>query len=313
MTNDEVQVSAPAKVNLILRVLDRRSDGYHNLWSLMQTVELEDHLRFRLRSGSSDLRLSCDEPTLPTDGRNLVTRAAALVLEQARQHGQYKGGVEIHIAKRIPMGGGLGGGSSDAAATIIGLNRLLGLGWSAEAMARVGQSLGSDVPFFFFAPCALVCGRGEEVAPVTLTGERWVVLVNPGFPIETRWAYERLAGARQEVRPLAQGLSRLHGKAVLSWDEVIPLMENDFEEALAPTHHILGEIKAALISQGAEAALLSGSGATVFGIFRDENSAVRAKASVGQDDSRRVCAVRAGTGPLSCSEDASRRLASVDS
>src|SRR5579883_1825018 len=98
MTNDEVRVSAPAKVNLILRVLDRRPDGYHNLWSLMQTVELEDQLRFRLRPDSSGPSLSCDDPALPTDGRNLVARAAALVLEQARQRGTYRGGVEIHIA-----------------------------------------------------------------------------------------------------------------------------------------------------------------------------------------------------------------------
>ncbi len=297
MTNNGVRVSAPAKVNLILRVLDRRPDGYHNLWSLMQTVELEDQLRFRLRPDSSEARLSCDDPALPTDGRNLVTRAAALVLERVRQHSQRTVGVDIHIAKRIPMGGGLGGGSSDAAATIIGLNSLLGLGWSAEEMARVGQSLGSDIPFFFFAPCALVYGRGEEVAPVTLTGERWVVLVNPGFPIETRWAYERLAGARQGVRPLAEGLRQLHGKATLSWDEVIPLMENDFEGALAPTHHVIGEIKAELISQGAEASLLSGSGSTVFGIFRDERSALRAMASVGQVADRRAFAVRAGSAP----------------
>jgi 4-diphosphocytidyl-2-C-methyl-D-erythritol kinase len=302
MTNDEIRVAAPAKVNLILRVLDRRPDGYHNLWSLMQTVALEDQVSVRLRPDATELRLSCDDPALPTDGRNLATRAAALVLESAYRQSRRRVGVEIHLAKRIPAGGGLGGGSSDAAATIMGLNRLLGLDWSAGEMARVGQSLGSDVPFFFFAPSAVIRGRGEEVAPVTLTGERWVVLVNPGFPIETRWAYERLAGARRGVRQLAEGLKRLDGKAVFSWDEVIPLMENDFEEVLAPVHQVIGTIKTELVSLGAEAALLSGSGATVFGIFRDENAARRAREAVGLIEGRRAFAVRAGTGALSCSE-----------
>jgi 4-diphosphocytidyl-2-C-methyl-D-erythritol kinase len=302
MTNDEVRVSAPAKVNLILRVLDRRPDGYHNLWSLMQTVALEDQVSVRLCPDSTELRLFCDDPALPTDGRNLVTRAATLVLKEAHRQSRHRVGVEIHLAKRIPAGGGLGGGSSDAAATIVGLNRLLGLGWSAEEMARVGQSLGSDVPFFFFAPSAVIRGRGEEVVPVVLTGERWVVLVNPGFPIETRWAYERLAGARRGVRQLSEGLRRLDGKAALSWDEVIPLMENDFEEALAPVHQVIGTIKAELVSLGAEAALLSGSGATVFGIFRDENSARRARETVSLTEGRRAFAVRAGTVALSSSE-----------
>lgn len=295
MTNDEIRVSAPAKVNLILRVLDRRPDGYHNLWSLMQTVALEDQVRVRLRPDSTDVRLSCDDPALPIDGRNLATRAAALVLELAHRQSRHRVGVEIHLAKRIPAGGGLGGGSSDAAATIVGLNRLLGLGWSAEEMARVGQSLGSDVPFFFFAPSAVIRGRGEEIAPVILTGERWVVLVNPGFPIETRWAYERLAGARRGVRELAEGLRRLDGETALSWDEVIPLMENDFEAALAPVHQVIGEIKTELVSRGAEAALLSGSGATVFGVFRDESSALRAREAVGLLEGRRAFAVRAGS------------------
>lgn len=303
-TNKEVRVFAPAKVNLILRVLDRRPDGYHNLWSLMQTVELEDELQLRLRSDSDGLKLSCDEATLPTDGRNLVARAVALVLERAG----LSVGLDVHIAKRIPMGGGLGGGSSDAAAAIIGLNRLLGLGWSASEMAAVGQKIGSDVPFFLFAPCAVVRGRGEEVSPLGLTGKRWVVLVNPGFPIETRWAYERLAGLRKAVRPLSEALDRISGKSSLSWDDVVPLMENDFEEALAPTHGVLGSIKAELMAQGAEAALLSGSGATVFGIFRDEGAAVRAQSAVGRVEGRRASVCRAGSGPLSCLEEPSRPL-----
>lgn len=286
-----IRLFAPAKVNLVLRVLDRRPDGYHNLWSLMQTVGLEDEIRLRLRPDSPELRVSCDDATLPADGRNLVVRAAVLVRQAAGLHDRSPG-IEIHLAKRIPVSAGLGGGSSDAAATILGLNRLLGLGWSASDMARIGQALGSDIPFFFFAPSAVIRGRGEEVTPVTLTGERWVVLVHPGFPLETRWAYERLSAARTSVTGLSDAHDRLVRQVSLSWEDVIPLMENDFEPALTPAYRVLREIKEDLLAQGAEAALLSGSGATVFGVFRDQPSAVQAQASAGRIPGRRAYAVR---------------------
>ncbi|MER3421888.1 MAG: hypothetical protein C4293_00315 [Nitrospiraceae bacterium] len=144
----EIRILAPAKINLILRVLDRRPDGYHNLWSLMQTVGLEDDLRFRLRPEHTGIRLECNDPSLPTDGRNLVARAAGLVLTRAG----LAVGLDIRIIKRIPISAGLGGGSSDAAATIAGLNRLLGLDWSVAEMAKIGQTLGSDIPFFSLRP-----------------------------------------------------------------------------------------------------------------------------------------------------------------
>lgn len=290
----DVRVWAPAKVNLILRVLDRRTDGYHNLWSLMQTVALEDELHIHLQSDTTAVRLQCNDPALPTDGRNLVVRAAGVVLERAG----LSVGLDIRIVKRIPVSAGLGGGSSDAAATIVGLNRLLALGWSASEMAQVGQVLGSDVPFFFFAPTARVRARGEEVAPVRLVGERWIVLVNPGFPIETRWAYDRLAATRNGMTALSQGISGLSGKTQVAWEEILPLMENDFEAALAPTHHVLEKMKQGLLSRGAEAALLSGSGSTVFGVFPSEESAVRVRDEMKRQHGWWVSAVKAGSSSL---------------
>jgi len=305
MPNDQdIVVKAPAKVNLVLRVLDRRPDGYHNLWSLMQTVGLEDEIRIGLRQADgTPLAVTCDDPTLPTDSRNLVTRAAGLVLDQAGAAGRGLG-ISIGIHKRIPMGGGLGGGSSDAAATILGLNHLLDLGWSAGQMAALGATLGSDVPFFFFAPSARVRGRGEDVAPVTVSGGRWVVLVNPGFPIDTGGAYQKLAASRGDIRPLSPLLARLVGRASMTWDEVIPLMENDFESALAPFHPVLAEIKTTLILAGAEAALLSGSGATVFGLFRSGEAAQAARDSFSLADGWKAFAVPAGSSPLHCAGDA---------
>lgn len=293
-----IRVHAPAKINLILRVLDRRSDGYHNLWSLMQTVGLEDEVHIQLQSETTGVRLRCDDPTLPMDGRNLVARAASVVLERAG----LSVGLDVRIVKRIPVSAGLGGGSSDAAATIVGLNRLLCLGWSAPEMAHVGQVLGSDVPFFFFAPTAQVRARGEDVVPVRLIGERWIVLLNPGFPIQTQWAYDRLAATRRGMTALSQGITRLAGKTQVDWDEVLPLMENDFEAALAPTHHVLEKMKRALISQGAQVALVSGSGATVFGVFPHEESAVQARDGLKRQHGWWASAIRAGSSSLGSHE-----------
>jgi 4-diphosphocytidyl-2-C-methyl-D-erythritol kinase len=294
-----VRINAPAKVNLVLRVLNRRPDGYHNLWSVMQTVGLTDELYLGL-SARAGIRLQCDDAGVPTDGRNLVVRAAAAVLARAGLAESRPPGVEIHLIKRIPVSAGLGGGSSDAAATIVALNALLGLGWSRETMGGVGAPLGSDVPFFLFAPSALVRGRGEDVMAVSMTGARWVVLINPGFPIETRWAYGQLSAGRTGVPPLSEALRRVERDGAVSWEQAVALMENDFEAALAPTYGVLGQIKRQLLEAGAEAALLSGSGATVFGVFRDQAAAVRAQQALGRTEGWRAFAVPAGTAPLSC-------------
>jgi 4-diphosphocytidyl-2-C-methyl-D-erythritol kinase len=267
-------VVAPAKINLVLRILDRRPDGYHNLWSLMQTVQVEDQITIALTGTHSGVTLRCDDPSLKADRSNLVHRAAVAVLEQSER----MEGVDITLAKRIPMGAGLGGGSSDAAATIIGLNRLLNLGWSADKMAHIGHTLGSDVPFFFFAPSATVAGRGERVVLVRIKGTRWVVLVNPGFPVETKWAYQQLSATRAGVVSLAQSHAMLEHAAELEWEQVLRATENDFEAPVFKAYPMLDEIKHRLLDHGAEAALLSGSGATVFGVFRDEAKAHQAQA-----------------------------------
>lgn len=280
-------VFAPAKINLVLRILDHRPDGYHNLWSLMQIVRLEDELSISLSDKHSSIILRCDDSSLKTDSSNLVYRAAAAVLE----HSGRVVGLDLVLSKRIPMGAGLGGGSSDAAAMIIGLNQLLNLGWSTEKMAHVGQALGSDVPFFLFAPSAIVEGRGEKVAPVRIKGSRWVVLVNPGFPVETRWAYQQLSTSRTGVRPLSDVHAALGKASALSWESVLQAAENDFETAVFKTHPALHRIKQKLLAEGAEVALLSGSGATVFGVFRDEISARQAQSSFQTEPHLKVYAV----------------------
>jgi len=291
-----VTVFAPAKVNLVLRVLDRRTDGFHNLWSLMQTVQLEDEIAIRLDRDHAGIRLRCDDPSLKTDQTNLVYRAAEAVLRRCGR----TVGVEIALIKRIPMGAGLGGGSSDAAATIVGLSRLLDLGWSVEEMAEVGQALGSDVPFFFFAPSAVVMGRGEQVSPVTISGSRWAVLVNPGFSVETKWAYQELSSRRTQIQALSDVHVALGREPRLSWEPVLGAAENDFEDPVFRAHPLLQTIKQSLLGMGAEAALLSGSGATVFGVFRDEAKARQATAEFHAQPQLRVFVAPVGSGPLRC-------------
>lgn len=290
----EITVFAPAKINVILRILDRRPDGFHNLWSIMQTVALEDEVQIRLRADRQDIQLRCDATQLAADQSNLVYRAAAAVLARAQQ----SIGLDIELRKRIPMGAGLGGGSSDAAATIIGLNRLLRLEWSLTQMADVGQSLGSDVPFFFFAPSAFVAGRGETVRPVVVEGARWVVLVNPGFGVNTKWAYQELAATRTVVTPLSLVQRELDRQSLVRWAQLIAAAENDFEAPVFAAQGKLREIKRSLQAHGAEIALLSGSGATVFGVFADEASARLAQAQFVSEGLINVFVVPTCSGPL---------------
>ena len=291
-----VTVHAPAKVNLILRILDRRPDGYHNLWSIMHTVALEDAVTMRA-SSQRGIRLACNVGGLSVDHTNLVWRAASAVLDRA----QLSVGVDIELYKRVPMGAGLGGGSSDAAATILGLNQSLQLGWSREKMAEVGQVLGSDVAFFLFAPSAIVSGRGESVRPVTIEGGRWIVLVKPTFEIETKWAYQELAATRAAVRQLSADHGELDRRDRLTWGQVAASVENDFEIPVFTKHPQLGEIKRFLLKRGAQFALLSGSGATVFGLFEEESTARRAGAELAQDAELNLFVVPTCSGPLSMS------------
>lgn len=289
-----ITVFAPAKINVILRILDRRSDGFHNLWSVMQTVALDDEVQIKLRPDRQDIQLRCDATDLAADQTNLVYRAAATVLARAQQ----SVGLDIELRKRIPMGAGLGGGSSDAAATIIGLNCLLQLKWSPAQMADVGQSLGSDVPFFLFAPSACVTGRGETVRPVVVEGARWVVLVNPGFGVNTKWAYQELAATRTSVRPLSQVQQELDRQSRVGWVPLSAAAENDFEAPVFAAHSTLREIKQSLQDHGAEIALLSGSGATVFGVFADEARARHTQAQFAIEKSMNVFIIPTCSGPL---------------
>lgn len=284
----------PAKVNLVLKVLGRLPNGYHALWSIMQTVGLTDELEIRVSSTFRGVRLECPGCALPHDSNNLVYRAAEAVLERSRS----TLGVELILRKRIPLGAGLGGGSSDAAATVLGLNYLLQLGWSMVDMAALGQTLGSDVPFFFQAPSAMVRGCGEDLLPVTIHGKRWIVLVNPGFPISTQEAYQQLDKSRSHMPELSEAYKSFASRREFSWEDILPIMANDFEEVLLDSYPALSEMRSQLVHAGAEMALVSGSGATVFGVFRSEEEALWAKSYMEAKPNWQAWAVSTGISPL---------------
>ncbi len=266
-------VHPPAKVNLILKIFDRLPNGYHALWSFMQTVGVTDELTIRVTDAFEGVRLECSDQTLSAPTHNLAYRAAELVLQRAG----ISMGVDVKLVKGIPVEAGLGGGSSDAAATIMGLNRLLDLGWTNNDMATLGQTLGSDVPFFMEAPTAVVHGWGQRMIPKTLEGVRWIVLVNPGFPINTGQAFRRLDEVRPTVPPMPEALESVERASSVSWSGILALMENDFEAIVFDDYPVLADIKKRLLTMGADGALLSGSGATVFGVFREQGEAIRAK------------------------------------
>jgi len=261
-TGGPLAVAAPAKINLYLRVQRRRADGYHDLDSWMQKIALFDRLAISLRSAPG-ITLKIDDERLPADATNLVWRAAAAFFETCCLAGKISGvGADIFLEKNIPLAAGLGGGSSDAAATLLGLNRLCDFPLTAATLAELGLSLGADVPFFLFpAPAALAGGVGEILRPAPVLQGYRVVLVNPGFAVSTKEVFSRLSLTAEtkktkKTSPVAEG----------SGCDVSDLV-NDLEAVAVAMHPEISRIKDRLLTLGAAAALMSGSGPTVFALF----------------------------------------------
>ena len=245
-------IDAPAKVNLTLRVLGRRDDGFHEIETLMAPITLADRLVIDLR-GDFGIHLTCSDPSVPSDASNLAHRAAEAFIK----HTGLKFGVDIHIEKNIPHGAGLGGGSSDAAAVLVSLNRMLETNMPAEELERLAATMGSDIPFFIRRQPAICRGRGEVIEPFEGLPNADILLVKPPFPIPTPWAYQAWAKSPKHSATFQQ----FHGS--------IPLM-NDLEAPVFSKYLLLPVLKAALSEQpSVSAAMMSGSGSTIFAILRD--------------------------------------------
>jgi len=265
--------SSPCKVNLLLNILGRRPDGFHDLETLFHPVPLCDELTFEL-AGESGIHFTCDHPELPTDRSNLVVRAAEQFLVEAQQAGQ---GIRIHLTKRIPLAAGLGGGSSNAAQTLVGLNELLGQPLALGSLDRIAATLGSDVNFFLQDQPARATGRGERVEPLApfdaLRG-RGMILYHPGFGISTAWAYRELAQHPEALNGRPGRVDALE-RALRSGDlaEAGQCFYNSLEAPALHKYPILDLYQRFFRENGAWAALMSGSGSTTFALFPDESTA----------------------------------------
>jgi 4-diphosphocytidyl-2-C-methyl-D-erythritol kinase len=253
-----IQIQSYAKINWTLEVLFKREDGFHELRTIYQTVSLHDTLTITETDGP--LEIVCNDPRVPCDETNLAFKAAALLREST---GTSKG-ARIEIEKRIPVAAGLGGGSSNAAATLLALVRLWRVEIDEQELIRIAASLGSDVPFFLTGGTALGVGRGEEVYPSEQVHSEHLLLVNPGFAVSTRDAYEKLSRLTRPEAALNIPFALLAAKGISG----LPLVaRNDLEEAVVAAHPEIAEVKRRLLSLGARHAQMSGSGATVFGVF----------------------------------------------
>jgi 4-diphosphocytidyl-2-C-methyl-D-erythritol kinase len=260
--------SAPAKINLLLRVLRKRPDGYHDLTSVMQKISLYDELEYTLRP--EGIKLSCPGTDLPTDERNLVYRAAQAIFNAAG----YTGGIDITLCKSIPEAAGLGGGSSDAATTLMALNDVCSLGLDKTGLMELGTKLGADVPFFIYGTCAIATGIGDKLRSLPDLPKINLVLINPPLPLSTKMVYENL-NLRLTKKKNNYSIPRFYALG-----DIVRELHNDLETVSLQMHPELKNFKQMLLEEGALGALMSGSGPTLFGIFADEKSAQEARDAI---------------------------------
>jgi 4-diphosphocytidyl-2-C-methyl-D-erythritol kinase len=277
-----LRLKSYAKINLGLEVLGRRDDGYHELRTLFQTIDLHDDVVLRLRPRKVTVR--CEHPLVPADGTNLAARAA----QALRGFGRVSSGVEIEIRKRIPVGGGLGGGSSNAATVLLGLDRLWKTGLGPDGLHRLARRLGADVPYFLLGGTALGLSRGDEVYPLRRQIRGHVVVVDPGIHVSTARVFARVDTGltpRLNSNSIFYFVSReLEGAGSFRF------LVNDLEEAALEEAPDLREqarrIRAVLLEEGARRAALSGSGASYFGLFDGARPAERARAALAGEGFR---------------------------
>ena len=266
-----LRLEAPAKVNYRLDVLRKRPDGYHDLRMIMQRIDLCDLVEITV-TDVAGIRVTCGRAGVPDGPANIAWRAADLLLQEAGR----SAGIEIAITKRIPVAAGLGGGSSDGAAVLMGVNELLGLGFSDERLMEIGVRLGADVPFFIFKKAALAEGIGERLSALDRVPAAWLAIVNPNVHVSTAWVYQNLELTSEKENST---LPRFYESVA----DICAILSNDLEAVTIRRFPVIAEIKERLVAAGARAALMSGSGPTVFGVFEEEAAARRAAGDLSRD------------------------------
>jgi len=271
-----------AKVNLSLRILGKRPDNYHEIQTVLQTVSLYDRLNLAKTSGGK-IVFTCDDPAIPVDDTNLVVKAAAALRDKFR----VTSSCEIHLAKRIPGQAGLGGGSSNAAVTLLTLTRLWNLSATTEDLFELAVTLGADVPFFLAGGCALATGIGTELTPLPDLPQQQILIIAPSVTVSTASAYQALKAPALTTSDSVSRLAISRTQAIFSDSKQWALcdhLENDFERVIFDIEPEIRRVKDALIQAGARCALLAGSGSSVFGIF-DNKEVLRSAAQALQQES----------------------------
>ncbi len=274
-----LECKAPAKVNYRLDVLRRRTDGYHDLRMVMQRIDLCDEILIAL-SKTPGVRVTCGKDGVPDGPGNIAWRAADALLKLAGK----ETGIDISIDKNIPVAAGLGGGSSDCAAVLMGLNELLGLRLNDADLMKIGVKLGADVPFFIFKKTALAEGIGDKLTAVEAVSV-WLVIVNPNLHVSTAWVYQNLQLTARKDEDI---IPRFYGSAA----DICSILANDLETVTIGKFPVIHHIKQQLLDAGAEGALMSGSGSTVFGVFAGETEARQAADKLSRENSWFVTAVK---------------------
>ncbi len=279
---DHIKLHSFAKINPRLHILGKRSDGYHEIETVLQTVSLHDDLVFSARFDER-VRLSCDAADIPVDDTNLIVRAANTLRAESGK----SLGVDIQLTKRIPAKGGLGGASANAAVALLGLNEVWDLGFSLSRLQSIGGELGADVPFFFHGGTALATGVGKDIYPAPDLEKKYLLIVTPGVGVSTANAYSALKAPSLTTSGSVSILSSSFGASVSS-DSSQWALKNDFEGVIFEIEPEVKRVKDALFEAGAQGGLLAGSGSSVFGIFPNHEAREQASKSLKCEQGWRV-------------------------
>jgi 4-diphosphocytidyl-2-C-methyl-D-erythritol kinase len=282
VNHSEFSLRSFAKINLTLRVLGKRPDNYHEVLTVLQTVSLHDGLTFS-RRGDNQILLTCSDPGIPVDDSNLILKAARVL--QAKYSVSF--GADIHLLKRIPAQGGLGGASANAAVTLLGLTHLWQLETEISELCALGKGLGADVPFFFHGGSAVAQGIGTDISRLQDLPAKSLIIITPKTTVSTAEAYRALKAptltSQGPVSILASSFAEPNSRDCAQWP-----LHNDFEAVIFEIKPEIGRVKRALIKAGARGALMTGSGSSVFGIFDSETARDRALSTVHPEAGWRI-------------------------
>ena len=265
----KIEIYSYSKINLTLNILGKRQDGYHNIETIMQSINLAD--RIFIKEEKEGIKIKCNHSQVPIDAQSLAYRSAEKILSRYR----ITKGVKIEIDKKIPLASGMAGGSANSASILVGINKLFALNLSNKDLRGMGEELGMDVPFCIQNGTALAYHRGEKVTPLSpINPPLWIVIINPGFEIPTKWAYNNLdlsliKREKNNTKAMLEALKEGEARGIAK------NLFNSFEELIIKKYPEIGKIKDRLIEEGTLGALMSGSGSTVFGIAQNKEKAFK--------------------------------------